>query len=90
VTPRFVIGATLGATLSTVLGVPGPLLAALGFVAVFAGAADVPLACAVMAVERFGWGAAPLLALGCAVSWACSSSHTIYPAYHRAEAVTRT
>ena len=35
VTPLFVMGATLGATLAGVLDVPVPLLAALGFVAVF-------------------------------------------------------
>jgi H+/Cl- antiporter ClcA len=82
VTPLFVIGATLGATMATVLGVPGPLLAAVGFVAVFAGAADAPLACAVMGYELFGAGALPLVALGCAVSWACSSSRSIYARHH--------
>ena len=43
VTPLFVIGTTLGATLAGVLDVPVPLLAAMGFVAVFAGAANTPL-----------------------------------------------
>jgi H+/Cl- antiporter ClcA len=84
VTPLFVIGATLGATMATVLGVPGPLLAAVGFVAVFAGAADAPLACAVMGYELFGAGALPLVAVGCAVSWACSSSRSIYARHHHA------
>ena len=43
VTPLFVIGATLGVTAGRVLDVPIPLMAAIGFVAVFAGAANTPL-----------------------------------------------
>lgn len=62
VTPLFVIGATLGATLGMLLGVPVDVMAALGFVAVFAAAANTPLTCLIMGVELFG--AAPLLLLG--------------------------
>lgn len=62
VTPLFVIGATLGATLGTLLGVPVDVMAALGFVAVFAAAANTPLACIIMGVELFG--GAPLLLIG--------------------------
>ncbi|MEK7774162.1 MAG: chloride channel protein, partial [Deltaproteobacteria bacterium] len=40
VTPLFYIGATLGNALSYVLALPTPLLAGMGFVAVFAGAAN--------------------------------------------------
>ena len=45
VTPLFFIGATLGNTLAGLLDVPFALMAAVGFVAVFAGAANTPLAC---------------------------------------------
>ena len=65
VTPLFVIGATLGATLAGVLGVPVPLLAALGFVAVFGAAANTPLTCTIMGVELFGAGALPYFAIAC-------------------------
>lgn len=45
VTPLFYIGSTLGNALSTVLPPLGPsLLAAMGFVGVFAGAANTPIA----------------------------------------------
>jgi H+/Cl- antiporter ClcA len=57
VTPLFVVGGTLGSVLATPLGLPGVALTSLGFVAVFAGAAHLPLACAVMAGELFGWHA---------------------------------
>lgn len=50
VTPLFYIGATLGNALAPLLQLLFPMLAALGFVAVFAGAANTPLACAFMAM----------------------------------------
>lgn len=78
VTPLFVIGSTLGVTLGHALGVPIPLMAALGFVAVFAGATNTPLACVAMGVELFGWGPVALLVLVCAVSYVSSGPGGIY------------
>ncbi|MEB0015092.1 chloride channel protein, partial [Glaciimonas sp. Cout2] len=51
VTPLFYIGATLGNALAPLLHLPFPMLAGIGFVAVFAGAANTPLATIVMAME---------------------------------------
>lgn len=79
VTPLFVIGATLGAALATPLHLPVVLLAAVGFVAVFAGAANTPLACTIMGAELFGAGAVVPLAVGCVVSYVFSSHRGIYP-----------
>ena len=79
VTPLFVIGATLGASLGTPLHVDVALLAAVGFVAVFAGAANTPLACTIMGVELFGAGAILPLAVGCVVAYIFSSHRGIYP-----------
>lgn len=78
VTPLFVIGATLGATLGHILGVPVPLMAALGFVAVFAGATNTPLACTIMGVELFGSGPMVLFAVTCVVSYVFSAHRGIY------------
>ncbi len=78
VTPLFVIGATLGATLAAPLGVSPALLAALGFVAVFAGASNTPLACTIMGVEMFGAGAVPYFAVACVISYVFSAHHGIY------------
>jgi len=78
VTPLFVIGATLGHTLSTPLALPAPLLASIGLVAVFAGASNTPLACAIMGIELFGGGAAPYLFLGCVVAYLASGHRGIY------------
>src|SRR5690606_2429859 len=78
VTPLFVIGATLGATSGEVLGVPVPLMAAIGFVAVFAGATNTPLACTIMGVELFGAGPIVLLAIACVASYVVTGDRGIY------------
>jgi H+/Cl- antiporter ClcA len=78
VTPLFVIGAMLGNTLALIFQLPADFMAALGFIAVFAAAANTPLACIVMAVELFG--GAPLLgvAITTVVAYASSGHRGIY------------
>lgn len=51
VTPIFFIGVTSGALLAHLLGLPQPLLAAFGFVALLAASANTPIAAAVMGIE---------------------------------------
>ncbi|MGC0155573.1 voltage-gated chloride channel family protein [Chromobacterium vaccinii] len=80
VTPLFYIGATLGNALAPLLHLPFPLLAGMGFVAVFAGAANTPLASTVMAVELFGPEIGVYAALACVVSYLCSGHTGIYRA----------
>ena len=80
VTPLFFIGATLGNALAPLLQQPFALLAAVGFVAVFAGAANTPLASTVMAMELFGPGIGMYAALACVVAYACSGRAGIYRA----------
>lgn len=78
VTPLFVIGATLGATLAAPLGIPPQTIAALGFVGVFAGAANTPLACTIMGAEMFGASAIPYFAVACVMSYVFSTPQGIY------------
>ncbi|MEY2399276.1 MAG: hypothetical protein QOJ00_2450 [Actinomycetota bacterium] len=78
VTPLFVIGATLGAALAGPLHIPPAELAAVGFVAVFAGAANTPLACTVMAAELFGSGLVVPAAVGCVAAYVFSTHRGIY------------
>ncbi len=80
VTPLFYIGATLGNALAPVLQLPFPLLAGLGFVAVFAGASNTPIASTVMAVELFGAEIGPYAAIACVMAYACSGHVGIYRA----------
>jgi H+/Cl- antiporter ClcA len=78
VTPLFFIGSTLGNALAPLLHLPIGLLAALGFVAVFAGAANTPLACTLMAMELFGASIGVYAAMACVVSYLCSGHTGIY------------
>lgn len=78
VTPLFFMGATLGSSMGLLLGLPGELAAAVGFVAVFAGAANTPLACILMGAELFGGGGLAYLGLGCAVAYITSGHSSIY------------
>ena len=79
VTPLFAIGSSLGAALALPLGVDAGLLASVGFVAVFAGASNTPLACALMGLELFGGGGAVYLLTGCVIAFLASGHHSIYP-----------
>jgi len=91
VTPLFVIGATLGAASAALLSAPPTLLAAVGLVAVFAGASNTPLACAIMGIELFGSGAAPYFFVGCVVAYLASGHRGIYitqQVYHPKTALT--
>ena len=78
VTPLFVVGATLGAALASPLHVDVTLLAAVGFVAVFASASNTPLACTIMGVELFGRSAVVPFAVGCVIAYVFSSHRGIY------------
>lgn len=78
VTPLFFIGAALGSALGALLGAPVDLFAGLGFVAVFAGAANTPLACTIMGLELFGATHMVPIAVACFVACLCSGHNGIY------------
>jgi H+/Cl- antiporter ClcA len=78
VTPLFFIGAALGNTLAVLLGAPIDLFAGLGFIAVFAGATNTPLACTIMGIELFGSHYTPYFAVACFVAYYFSGHSGIY------------
>ena len=78
VTPLFFIGAALGNALAPIFGVPTGVFAAIGFVALFAGAANTPLACTFMGIELFGAAYAVPIAVACVVAYLCSGHNGIY------------
>jgi H+/Cl- antiporter ClcA len=80
VTPLFFVGAVMGSALAIVLPLPVGLLAGMGFVAVFAGAAKTPVACIVMALELFGYSCGIYVAIACIVAYFISGKHSIYNA----------
>jgi len=98
VTPLFFIGAALGNALAGLMGAPPGLFAALGFVAVFAGASNTPLACSLMGIELFGVEHALPLILACFIAFLFSGHTGIYlsqilgrkkPGWRRGEAGDR-
>lgn len=78
VTPLFFIGATLGNALSYFIPLPIGLLTGMGFVAVFAGATNTPIACTIMAIELFGSGCGVYVAIACVVAYLFSGHNSIY------------
>lgn len=78
VTPLFFIGSTLGNALAMLVGAPPDLCAALGLVALFAGAANTPVACTIMGLELFGLHYGASIALACVVAFLCSGHSGIY------------
>lgn len=78
VTPLFFIGATLGNALALFIPLPLALLAGMGFVAVFAGATNTPIACTIMAIELFGVECGVYVAIACVVSYLLSGNTSIY------------
>jgi len=78
VTPLFFIGSTLGNSLAAIIPLPFDLLAAMGLVAVFAGASNTPLACIVLGLELYGSGCGIFIAIACIVSYLVSGHNSIY------------
>ncbi len=78
VTPLFFIGATLGNSVAMLFGAPVDLFAGLGFIAVFAGATNTPLACTMMGIELFGAENAVYYGVACFAAYYFSGHTGIY------------
>ena len=82
--PLFIIGALAGAHVAIVLGASVPLFAAVGMVATFSAAANVPIACIILGVELFGANALIPFTIACVLSYVLSGHGGIYSAQKRA------
>lgn len=78
VTPLFFIGATLGNAICYFIPLPLELLVGMGFVAVFAGATNTPIACSIMGIELFGTDCGIYAAIACIVAFLISGHNSIY------------
>jgi H+/Cl- antiporter ClcA len=78
VTPLFFMGATLGNAVAMLLGAPVDLFAGIGFIAVFAGATNTPLACTLMGVELFGTDYLLYFGIACFTAYYFSGHSGIY------------
>ena len=78
VTPLFFIGAALGNTVAILTGQPVEVFAGMGLLAVFAAAANTPLACTILGMELFGPHYTALFALACLIAYLVSGRAGIY------------
>ena len=83
VTPLFFVGATLGSVLARAMGIPIELGAGVGLAAVFAAAANAPLALSIMAVELLGAQVLPHVAIVCVIAYLLVGHRSIYSARRR-------
>src|SRR3954467_5490144 len=78
VTPIFFIGATSGAALAPLFGMPSTLLAAVGLVAMLAAAANTPIAASVMAMELLPGPVGVYAALAAATAFLMVGHRSVY------------
>ncbi len=79
VTPIFFIGATSGSFFANLIGGNLEVFAAIGMVALLAGAANTPISASIMAAEMFGPKVAPYAALACIISFLMTGHRSGYP-----------
>lgn len=79
VTPLFFIGATLGSILMLFIPLHFSLLAAMGFVAVFAGATHCVIASIILGIEIFGFKAGVFVGVSSIAAYFSSGNLSIYP-----------
>lgn len=80
VTPLFSIGASLGAVVSTFMGLPVAFAASLGYVAVFGSATNTILAPIFIGVEVFGYDYLPYFFIISAIAYVFNGNKSIYSA----------
>lgn len=78
--PLFFMGATLGNTLSGIVGLPISFLAAIGLIAVFCAGANTPIAAFLLSIELFEGQGIQFFLVACLVSYILSGHHGLWPA----------
>lgn len=77
--PLAIVGATAGAVFAEIIGDAHTYWAALGLVAVLAGAANIPLTAMVLSMELFGASIAPGAAIVCMMSYLLTGHRSVIP-----------
>lgn len=78
IVPAFFVGSTFGCVAGAILGLEPSFGAAIGFVALFCGVVNCPLASLLLALEVFGAEAIVYFAIACAVSYMMSGYFGLY------------
>lgn len=76
--PTFFIGATLGAVLGPLIGLPGSFAAAIGMVALFCAVVNCPIASIILSVELFGSEGLLYFAVAVCISYMLSGYYGLY------------
>ena len=82
VTPLFAIGATLGAIIASLTGMPVILFAALGYAAVFGAATNTLIAPMFIGAEVFGFQYMPFFFAACVIAYIFNGNNSIYTKQH--------
>ena len=78
IVPTFFIGSTFGCVAGSLLGLNPGFGAAIGFVALFCGVVNCPLASIMLALEVFGSDSILVFAIACGVSYMMSGYYGLY------------
>ncbi|WP_235848454.1 chloride channel protein [Litchfieldia alkalitelluris] len=87
--PLFFMGATLGNTLADFFNLPTTFLAALGMITVFAGAANTPISCFILAIELFNGKGYEYFFIACIISYIFSGRYGVWPSQQLFEPKSR-
>ncbi len=78
IVPAFFVGATFGGVAAGLLGLDVVFGAAIGFICLFCGVVNCPLASIFLSIEVFGIGGILFFAISCAVSYIMSGKFGLY------------
>lgn len=78
IVPAFFVGSTFGCVAAPLLGMDPALAAALGFVALFCGVINCPVASLILSVEVFGGEGIVLFAIACGICYVMSGNYGLY------------
>ncbi len=76
--PTFFIGATMGATLAPLIGLPAAFGAAIGLIALFCAVVNCPIASIILSIELFGSEGLIFFAVALCISYMLSGYYSLY------------
>lgn len=78
IVPSFFIGATFGCVVGSLLGIPAGFAASIGFICLFCGVVNCPIASVILSIEVFGAQGLMFFALSCFISYLFSGYSGLY------------
>ncbi len=78
IVPAFFVGATFGCAVAPLLGLDPVLGAAIGFVSLFCGVVNCPIASIILSMEVFGASGILFFAVSCSISYMLSGYFSLY------------